>query len=56
MTSIAVLQCVEKCQIGLDDDVSEVLPELKEPEILEGLEEESDKPIYKQARAKITLR
>jgi CubicO group peptidase (beta-lactamase class C family) len=56
MTSIAALQCVEKSQIGLDDDVSEVLPELKEPEILEGFEEKSDKPIYKRARAKITLR
>jgi CubicO group peptidase (beta-lactamase class C family) len=48
MTSIVALQCVEK-KIGLDDDVSEVLPELKEPEILEGFEDESDKPIYKRA-------
>ena len=56
MTSIAALQCVERGQIGLDDDVSEILPELKEPEILEGYEDGSEKPTLKRAREKITLR
>lgn len=38
MASIAALQCVEKGLIGLDDDLSEVLPEFKEIEILTGFE------------------
>jgi CubicO group peptidase (beta-lactamase class C family) len=28
MTSIAALQCVERGQVGLDDDLGEVVPEL----------------------------
>jgi CubicO group peptidase (beta-lactamase class C family) len=56
MTSIAALQCVERGQIGLDDDVSSVLTELKDLKILTGFEEGSDKPILKKAENKITLR
>jgi CubicO group peptidase (beta-lactamase class C family) len=56
MTAIAALQCVERNQIGLDDDVSVVLTELKEPDILTGFEETTDKPILKKAHVKITLR
>jgi Beta-lactamase len=56
MTSIAALQCVERHQIGLDDDVSGVLPELKDLKILTGFEETTEKPILEPARESITLR
>jgi CubicO group peptidase (beta-lactamase class C family) len=56
MTSIAALQCVERDQIRLDDDVSNVLTELKEPDILMGFDEVTEKPILKKARETITLR
>lgn len=56
LTSIAGIQCVERGQIGLDDDVSSVLTELKDAEILIGFEEETGKPILKNAANKITLR
>ena len=54
MTSIAALQCVERGQIVLDDDVSAVLTELKDIQILTGLNDEG--PIFKKAETKITLR
>lgn len=56
MTSIAAMQCVERGQIDLDDDVSGFLTELKDIEILTGWEEGTDKPILKMAKNKITLR
>jgi len=56
MTTIAALQCVERGQIGLDDDVSTVLHELAGIEILTGFEEKTGKPILKKAEKKITLR
>lgn len=56
LTSIAGIQCVERGQIDLDDDVSNVLTELKDAEILVGFEEETGKPILKKAANKITLR
>lgn len=56
MTTIAVLQYVDRGQIALDDDVSEVLYELKDIEILTGFDEDTGKPIMKKAERKITLR
>ena len=56
LTSIAALQCVEKGQIGLDDDVSPFLTELKDPQIITGFDEMTDKPIFRKAENKITLR
>lgn len=56
MTSIAALQCVERGQIGLDDDVSDILAELREAQILTGFDEGTEKPILKNARETITLR
>lgn len=56
MTSIAALQCVERGQIGLDDDVSTVLVELKDIQILTGFDEATGEPIFKAAENKITLR
>jgi hypothetical protein len=43
-------------QITLDDAVSSILPELKEPEILIGFKEGSGEPTYEKAKAPITLR
>lgn len=56
LTSIAGLQCVERGYIALDDDVSSVLTELKNVEMLTGFEEETGKPILRKAVNKITLR
>jgi CubicO group peptidase (beta-lactamase class C family) len=56
MTSIAALQCVERGLIGLDDDVSSVLTELKGQQILTGFKEGSGEPEYKDAQNIITLR
>ncbi|KAL9582707.1 MAG: hypothetical protein Q9203_005378 [Teloschistes exilis] len=54
MTSIAVLQLVERDQVGLDNEVSSILPELANPEILTDFED--GKPQYANAKNKITLR
>lgn len=56
ITSIAALQCVEKGQIRLDDDVSTTLTELQDIKIITGFEEGSETPIFKKATKKITLR
>ena len=56
MTAIAALQCVERRQFTLDDDVTRLLPKLKDIEGLKGLEEWSEKPILVQSTKKITLR
>ncbi|RSL93121.1 hypothetical protein CEP52_013431 [Fusarium oligoseptatum] len=34
LTTIAALQCVESGRIGLDDAVEDILPELKDPEVI----------------------
>ena len=56
MTSICVLQCVERGQIGLDDDVSTVLTELKDVQILAGFDEKTGKPILLNKTNIITIR
>lgn len=56
ITSISAMQCVERGQIGLDDDLSTILPELKDIEIITDFEEGSKKPVFKKAENKITLR
>jgi CubicO group peptidase (beta-lactamase class C family) len=57
--TVAVMQCVERGQLKLDDDISTVLPELKEFQILTGFEQDpdgKDKPILAKNPAPITLR
>lgn len=56
MASIAALQSVERGQIGLDDDLSTVLTEFKDIQIITGFEEGTETPILKKAENKITLR
>ncbi|KAL9620961.1 MAG: hypothetical protein Q9160_004614 [Pyrenula sp. 1 TL-2023] len=55
VTTIAVLQCVEKGSLFLDEDISTVLPELKTPNVLTDFDE-SGQPILKHATKKLTLR
>ena len=56
ISSICAMQCVERGLIGLDDDISDALPEWKDAEILEGFKEGSGEPILRKALNKITLR
>ncbi|THV08217.1 beta-lactamase/transpeptidase-like protein [Dendrothele bispora CBS 962.96] len=56
VTSVAVMQLVERGLVDLDEDISRVLTEWKNPEILEGFEEGTGKPILRSAKNKITLR
>ena len=56
MTAISALQCVERGQIALDDDISPILTELKDKEILVGFKEGTEEPIFKKAEKKITLK
>jgi hypothetical protein len=53
-TSVATMQCVERGLIGLEDDVSLLLPELKDIQIFTGIED--GKPVLKKAQNTITLR
>ncbi|KAH8816717.1 beta-lactamase/transpeptidase-like protein [Xylogone sp. PMI_703] len=55
ITSVAALQCVDRGQIGLDDDLSDIIPEFKDIEVITGFDE-SQEPILKKAVNKITLR
>lgn len=55
MTSIAALQCVERGLIGLDDDVSGVLKELKDVQVLKECETGKE-IVYEKPQTAITLR
>lgn len=56
VTSIAAMQCVEKGLLLLDENITLVLPEWKDPQYLDGFDKETGKPILKPTNAKITLR
>lgn len=56
MTAIAAVQCVKRGQFTLDEDVTRLLPELKDIDILKGFEDGTEKPILVKATKKITLR
>jgi CubicO group peptidase (beta-lactamase class C family) len=56
MTAIAALQCVERGQFTLDEDMTRLIPEFKDVEILKGFEEGTEKPILVKSTKKITLR
>ena len=55
ITSVAAMQCVERKLIGLDDDVTAVVPELQDIKLLTGYDE-NEKPILITPKEKITLR
>ena len=56
ITSVAAMQLVERGQLDLDADAGEVLPELRDPHVLEGFDAESGEPILRPAAAPITPR
>lgn len=55
MTAVAALQQVQRGLIGLDDDVSSVLPEAVAQGVLEGCDSDGQ-PIIKEREGVITLR
>lgn len=55
LTTIAVMQCVERGLLDLDADISNVLPEWQDAQILTGFNEK-DEPIFRAANNAITLR
>jgi CubicO group peptidase (beta-lactamase class C family) len=60
MTTVSAMQCVERGLVGLDDDVAEkLLPEFKDIEVLEDMEDDGqggEKPRLRKAKGKVTLR
>ena len=57
-TSVATLQIVEKGLIGLDDDVRDVIPRLRDLKVITGFEShgEEERPILQEVDGPITLR
>ena len=55
LTSISALQCVEKGLLKLDEDISVVLPEWKDPQIITGFDDAGNAQLT-PAKEKITLR
>jgi len=60
MATIAVMQCVEKGMLNLDDDVGETwLPEFKDVQVLEKMEDDEKggtKPVFRAPTTRVTLR
>jgi methyl acetate hydrolase len=55
VTGVAAMQCVERGLLSLDQAAGEIMPELAEPQVLDGFDA-SGKPVLRPARRKITLR
>ena len=55
-TSVAAMQCVERGQLNLDDDVTGLLPELKGLKILAKFDEGDALPTMAENTKPITLR
>jgi len=56
MTTVAALQCVERGLLRLDEDVTGVLPELKDIDILIDFDTNTQQPLLVRSKNKITLR
>lgn len=56
LCTVAALQAVEEGLIGLDDDISEILPDLAALEVLDGGKDANGVPTTKRRKNKITLR
>lgn len=59
MATIAALQCVEKGLLTLHDDITDLLPELKDAKLLIKIVDDPSggkKPVYEESKGKITLR
>jgi methyl acetate hydrolase len=55
VTGVAAMQCVERGKLSLDQPAGEIMPELANPQVLEGFDADG-KPRLRPARRKITLR
>ena len=55
VTGVAAMQCVEQGKLSLDQPAGEIMPELAEPQVLDGFDA-AGQPILRPARRKITLR
>ena len=55
ITSFAAMQQVERGTLTLNDPIGDILPQLKNPPLLEGFDEH-DEPIMRPVNADITLR
>jgi len=59
-SAVAVMQCVERGQIGLDDHVGKYLPEFEDAIVIEGWqsaqEDGKEEPVLRKATTKMTLR
>ncbi|KAH7113123.1 beta-lactamase family protein [Dactylonectria estremocensis] len=55
VTTVAVMQCVERGQLDLDADIAKILPEWEKPQVLTGFNE-NDEPIFRPSTKAITLR
>lgn len=56
LTSVAVLQCVEKGLLQLDDDARSLLPDMGKYGIITGFDDEKGSPQYEAHSGPITLR
>ena len=56
MTAIAALQCVEKGLLALDDDISTVLSEWQDRDLLLGFDPSTNEPLLEKIEDKISLR
>lgn len=55
VTGLAAMQCVERGTLALDQPAGEIMPELAEPQVLEGFDAAGN-AVLRPARRKITLR
>ncbi|MEZ5226749.1 MAG: serine hydrolase domain-containing protein [Acidimicrobiales bacterium] len=55
ITSTAAMQCVERGQLELDTPASKVLPELGDPHVLTGFDDDGQ-PVTRPAAGEVTLR
>jgi methyl acetate hydrolase len=55
VTGVAAMQCVERGQLSLDQPAGEIMPDLADPQVLDGFDADG-KPRLRPARRKITLR
>lgn len=55
LTTIAVLQCVERGELDLNENIARLLPEWEKPKILTSFDNKNE-PIFRLATKTITLR
>jgi CubicO group peptidase (beta-lactamase class C family) len=55
ITTIAVLQCVEKGLLALDSDISNILTEFQNPKVLVRFDEDGS-PVVEDSKGVVTLR